>query len=355
MVLQVTDTHKNKADIIAVAKAARVSPSTVSRSFNHPDLVNPATRRKIQRAVEKLGYIRNRAAQSIHGRRSATVGLVVPTINHAIFSEVIQAFSDAIDAEGFTLLIASHGYNLDREHDMIRKLLEHRVDGVALIGLEHSEATFNLLEQQAIPALAIWNYTATSPMPCVGADNAEAGRLAARHLTSIGHSQIGLIFPGTEGNDRAHDRRVGAMEVLRDTGAEMRETWNVTAPYSIAQAKAAALRVLDQPEHPTALLCGNDVLAQGALYAAHACKLRVPQDVSIIGIGDFKGSADIEPGLTTVSIPATDIGTLAGERFVDYITSETRQLFRVSCPPETVIRATTCPPAITCAPPKSQT
>lgn len=337
-----SDIKSEKADIIAVAKAAKVSPSTVSRSYNHPELVNPATRRRIQRAVEKLGYIRNRAAQTIHGRRSGTIGLVVPTINHAIFAEVIQAFSDAIDQAGFTLLIASHSYNLEREYDMIRKLLEHRVDGVALIGLEHSQATFNLLEQQSIPALAIWNYAAASSMPCVGADNAQAGRLAARHLTQIGHRQIGLIFPGTEGNDRARDRRIGALEVLEAAKAELREAWNVTAPYSISQAKAAALTVLDLPERPTALLCGNDVLAQGALYAAHACGLRVPEDVSIIGIGDFKGSADIEPGLTTVAIPATDIGTWAGERFAEYITSETREMFRVSCPPQTVVRATTC-------------
>ncbi len=335
------DKHSDKADIIAVAKAAKVSASTVSRSFNHPELVNPATRRKIQRAVEKLGYIRNRAAQSIHGRRSATVGLVVPTINHAIFSEVIQAFSDAIDRAGFTLLIASHGYNLDREYDMIRKLLEHRVDGVAFIGLEHSEATFNLIEQQAIPALAIWNYTETSPVPCVGASNTHAGELAAQHLIDMGHRQIGLIFPGTDGNDRAYDRRQGALMVLQASGADLREGWNATAPYSIAQAKAATLHVLGQAARPTALLCGNDVLAQGALYAAHGCGLRVPEDLSIIGIGDFKGSADIEPGLTTIAIPASDIGQLAGERFVDYITSDNRDMFRVSCPPVTVMRGTT--------------
>ena len=335
------DKKDNKADIIAVAKAARVSPSTVSRSFNHPEMVNPATRKKIQRAVEKLGYIRNRAAQTIHGRRSATIGLIVPTINHAIFSEVIQAFSDAIDREGFTLLIASHGYNLDREYDMIRKLLEHRVDGIALIGLEHSEATFNLIDQQAIPSVAIWNFTEGSVMPCVGADNAEAGRMAARHLVDLGHREIGLIFPGTEGNDRARQRLEGAMKVLRGAGVALREDWNVTAPYSIAQAKAAASNVLGQGARPTALLCGNDVLAQGAIYAAQGCGLGVPQDVSIIGIGDFKGSADIEPGLTTIAIPATDIGSLAGKRFVDYITSEPREMFRICCPPEPVVRGTT--------------
>ena len=120
-----------KADIVAVAKAARVSPSTVSRSFNHPELVNPATRKKIDSAVRRLGYIRNRAAQTIHGIRSGTVGLIVPTVDHAIFAELIQSFSEEIEEYGFTILLASHGYSLQREYALTRKMLEHRVDGIA--------------------------------------------------------------------------------------------------------------------------------------------------------------------------------------------------------------------------------
>ena len=109
-----------KADIIAVAKAARVSASTVSRSFNHPDLVKASTRKKIDNAVRRLGYIRNRAAQTIHGIRSGTVGLIVPTVDHAIFAELIQSFSEAIEELGFTILLASHGYDLQREYVLTR-------------------------------------------------------------------------------------------------------------------------------------------------------------------------------------------------------------------------------------------
>ena len=182
-----------KADIVAVAKAAKVSISTVSRSFNHPDLVKPATRKKIDTAVRRLGYIRNRAAQTMHGIRSGTIGLVVPTIDHTIFAEVIQAFSDAVDARGFTILVASHGYDLEREYAVLRKFLEHRVDGVALIGLDHSDETFALIERQNIPAISIWNYEETSRLPCVGADNRAAGQMAGRHLVALGHRRIGLV------------------------------------------------------------------------------------------------------------------------------------------------------------------
>jgi len=333
--------QKGKVDIVAVAKAAKVSPSTVSRTFNHPDLVSPATRKKINRAVQKLGYIRNRAAQTMHGKRSATIGLVVPTINHAIFAEVIQAFSDSIDQAGFSLLLASHGYDLDREYAMVRKLLEHRVDGVALVGLEHADATDRLIEQQKIPTVAIWNYDAQSSLPCVGADNRLAGKLAADHLLDLGHRDIGLIFPKTTGNDRAQNRLLAVHDALERVGISVPSKHESEAPYSVSQAKQAALRLLSEPYRPKALLCGNDVIAQGALFAAQNLGLRVPDDLSIIGIGDFKGSADVEPGLTTIRIPAEQIGKLAGEKFTDYITSDAPEPFRVCCDLEYVVRGTT--------------
>ncbi|WP_170333596.1 LacI family DNA-binding transcriptional regulator [Ruegeria arenilitoris] len=335
------DYQKGKVDIVAVAKAAKVSPSTVSRTFNHPDLVSPATRKKINRAVQRLGYIRNRAAQTMHGKRSGTIGLVVPTINHAIFAEVIQAFSDSIDRAGFSLLLASHGYDLDREYAMVRKFLEHRVDGVALVGLEHSEATRRLIDQQKIPALAIWNYAEDSELPCVGADNHLAGRQAAEHLISLGHRDVGLIFPDTQGNDRARHRLTAVVDYLGSHGITIPDNRKSEAPYSVSQAKQAALELLADPPLPTALLCGNDVIAQGALYAAHKLGLNIPQDISIIGIGDFKGSADIEPGLTTIRIPAETIGTLAGEKFTSYITSDTPEPFRICCDLECIVRDTT--------------
>ncbi len=312
--------QNDKPDIVAVAKAAGVSISTVSRSFNHPGLLKPATRKKIDRAVQELGYIRNRAAQVMHGRRSATIGLVVPTIDNAIFAELIQSFSDGLDQRGFTMLIASHGFDLDREYKMLRKLMEHRVDGLALIGLEHSEATYQLIEQQAVPAVAIWNYSDDARLSCVGVKNSEAGRLAVRHLLELGHRDIGLIFPNPTGNDRANDRLQGALTELRQMQIEVPADWQMESPYSIAEAKSACLSLLGKSPRPTAILCGNDIIAQGVLYAAKHHDIRVPNDLSIMGIGDFNGSGEIEPALSTIRIPAKRIGTLAANQIADAVT-----------------------------------
>lgn len=339
----VSDTKK-KADIVAVAKAACVSISTVSRSYNHPELVKPATRKKIDDAVRKLGYIRNRAAQTMHGIRSGTIGLIVPTINHTIFAEVVQAFSDAVDEKGFTILVASHGYDLEREYAVMRKFLEHRVDGIALIGQTHSAETFQLLHAQNIPAMTIWNYDNASPLSCVGADNAAAGRTAAEHILALEHRDIGIVFPPLHGNDRARARRDAAMQALDRAGVEIPDHWIVEAPYRIADAKDAVMNLLALPARPRALICGNDVLAQGAVYAALRGGLNVPRDLSVIGIGDFKGAREMEPALTTVRLPARRIGLLAGERLAQSIIHADTEVFRLCCAIE-LIERDTCAPA----------
>ena len=317
-----------------------MSISTVSRSFNHPEQVKAATRKKIDRAVRRLGYIRNRAAQTMHGIRSGTIGLVVPTIDNTIFAEMIQSFSSAVGAEGFTLLIASHGYDLEREYAALRKFLEHRVDGVALIGHDHSEETYQLLDRQAIPALSIWNYDPASRLSCVGADNCAAGRLAAEHLMTLGHRRIGLIFPPVSDNDRARDRSDGARAALAAAGIRVPAAWELESPYSLAEAKNAVQALLTCSECPSALLCGNDVLAMGAIYAAQHLSVPVPGALSVIGIGDFCGSREMEPPLSTVRLPAQRIGLQAGQELARSIVQPGGDAVRTNCGIELVARAT---------------
>lgn len=337
--------NDKKADIVAVAKAAKVSPSTVSRYFNHPELLKPATRKKIDSAVRRTGYIRNRAAQTIHGIRSATIGVLIPTLDHAIFAEVVQAFSDAVAQQGFTILLASHGYDPQREYSNLRKLLEHRVDGVVLTGLDHDEAVFQLIDSQRIPCVLMWNHAPGSRYPSIGADNEEAGRLIADHVLSLGHRHVACMFAPTEGNDRALARREVVLATLAAGGVEVPEAWRLTTVYSIAEAKRDCLRLLSGANRPTALICGNDILATGGLYAAASVGLVVPDDLTIVGIGDFKGSSEVEPGLTTVRLPARRIGQEAGQALVSAIVEANPDLAQsLNCAPQLIVRQSSAPP-----------
>ncbi|WP_299413581.1 LacI family DNA-binding transcriptional regulator [uncultured Sulfitobacter sp.] len=326
-----SDKDKRNVDIFAVANAAKVSISTVSRSFNHPEKLKPETRKRIDRAVRKLGYIRNRAAQTMHGIRSGTIGLIVPTMDHAIFSELMEAFARSVEPHGFSMLVASHGYDLEKEYAVARKFLEHRVDGVALIGQDHSEETYQLLSQNQTPAISIWNYDKNSRLPCVGADNLSAGKLAASHLVEHGHRDIAMIFAPRTGNDRAKGRMDGARQTLQAAGISVPQEWILQSPYSLSAAKRDVMALLQSTRRPTALLCGNDVLALGAIYAAQTTGLSVPDDISVIGIGDFKGSAEMYPALTTIRLPAQRIGRIAGEQLSDAIINAPSEMRRINC------------------------
>ena len=341
------DKNTKKADIFAVARSAAVSPSTVSRYFNHPELLKSTTRKRIDNAVRRTGYIRNRAAQTIHGIRSGTVGVLVPTLDHAIFAEVVQALSDTVAAQGFTILLSSHGYDLQREYLILRKFLEHRVDGVVLTGLEHDEAVFQLLDSQGIPCTLMWNYSNKSRFPSIGADNQMAAKLITDHVLSLGHRRVACMLPPTDGNDRALARRDMILATLRAAGITVPAHWSLQTVYSISESKKDAIALFSQPDLPTALICGNDILATGALYAAKAAGLNVPQDICIVGIGDFKGSSDIEPTLTTVRMPARRIGQETGMALVRAIIEPAEHSNEsLHCAPELIIRQSSMRPRL---------
>jgi len=334
-----TDKKQQKADIVSVAKAAKVSASTVSRYFNHPNLLKSTTRKKIESAVRKTGYIRNRAAQTIHGIRSGTIGVLVPTLDHAIFAEVVQAFSDEVAEQGFTILLASHGYDPQREYAILRKMLEHRVDGIVLTGLDHDEAVFQLIDSQNIPTVLMWNYSETARYPCIGTDNALAGTLIAEHVLNLGHRDIACMLPPVSGNDRANARRTAVMQTLNAAGVTVRPEWELTTLYSIAAAKRDTVDLLTKDTRPTAVICGNDVLATGAIYGATAVGLSVPDDISITGIGDFKGASEIEPPLTTVRIPAKRIGKESGLALANLIINNELKNEGLHCKPKLILRS----------------
>lgn len=308
-----TRSRKGAPGIVEVAKRANVSPATVSRFFNSPDIVKPLTKQRIEKAAEDLGYIRDRVAGSLHNRFSGTIGLVVPTIDNAIFAELIQAFSARLRQHDRIMLIAAHGYDLSLEVAIIRSLLERRIDGVAIIGLEHNRASLEMLSTRHVPVLAAWNYRANSAIPCVGANNYDAGLKVARYLFDHGHEDVAFLFPPTKNNDRAYDRFQGALKGLNKSEHDLASDRLIESNYDIGFAKKVVISLLKE-NPPSALICGNDIIAQGAIYGCQLLGFKIPDDISIIGIGDFTASAHMEPGLTTLRLPAQRIGEIAADQ-----------------------------------------
>ena len=339
-------TRKRAASIVDVARGAGVSPATVSRFLNTPDVVGVETRERIEHAIGQLGYVRNRLAGSLHGQRTGAVGLVVPTIDNAIFSEMIEAFSTRLLDHDYTMLIASHGYDLDLEATLVRSLLERRVDALAAVGLDHADNAFEPLAERNVPFLSLWNYEADAGYPCIGVDNTHAGWLVTRYLIDLGHSDIALLFGETGFNDRARARLDGAMRALDEAGISPRPEWIAQCRYDVGEAKQIIQGWLSGPHRPSAVVTGNDIIAQGAIYAAQSLGRSIPGDLSVVGIGDFRSSAHIEPALTTVRIPARRIGRAAADEIVKLIEG-TGAASPILIEPELKVRASAARPAVT--------
>ena len=310
-----TRSRKGTPGIVEVAARAGVSIATVSRAFNSPRMVGAETRKRIEVAARELGYQQDLTSGTLGPGFSGTIGMIVPTVDNAIFSEMVEAFSRQLNEHGRTMLIATHGYDLAREVPIVRALIRRKIDGVVLVGLDHLDIPISMLLDRSIPTIAIWNYDEQAKVSCIGADNRAVGACAMRHLLELGHRDIAMLFPDTGSNDRARHRLTGALEEASASGVEIPASRIIPCPYDLGAAKEAAVEMLKH-DPPGAVLCGNDVIAHGVLYGCQASGASVPRDLSVMGIGDFAGSAEIEPGLTTVRIPARRIGEMAADAIV---------------------------------------
>lgn len=327
-----------------VAAAAGVSIATVSRALNMPDTVTPSLRDDVAAAVRSTGYVRHGAARALVSRRSFTVGAIVPTLDNAIFARGINALQRRLQEGGYVLLVASSEYDPAREVAELRALIERGADGVMLIGTAHDPALFELARQAGLPLVLAWTSDGGAGLPCVGFDNARAAGRLADYLVDLGHRRFAMIAGIAVGNDRAAARVAGVREALRRRGLTLPAERVLERPYSVADGRVALRALMAQPEPPTAVLCGNDVLAFGALFEAQAQGIAVPGRVSITGFDDLDLATHVVPGLTTIRVPSDEMGA----RSADYLLARLagRPVPDVTeLEPALVVRGSSGPPA----------
>ena len=325
MVRIMSESRKKQATINDVARLAKTSVSTVSRYFNRPDIVGKRIATRIEEAATSLHYIRNRRAATTRGHLSGTIGMVVPTLENSIFAELIEGLIAQLRQSKQTILISSNLNDVGNEKDAVRAFVEQGVDGIILIGTEHDSAVLKLLQSRQLPVLCIWNYAYDFMIDTVGIDNAEIGYRAASHIVELGHREIGCIFGLSGTNDRASSRKTGILRCLEEQELTPPTHWQLETAYDLRSAKTIAHNLLSQPERPSAVVCGNDVIAFATIWAAQSLGLTVPTDISIMGIGDFQGAAEMNPALSTIRIPAHTVGRLSANRMIELIEAETTQ------------------------------
>lgn len=336
---------RRPATLADVARAARVSIATVSRVLTLPEKVSRATRARVQQAIDALGYVANGSARALASRRSRTVGALIPTLDNPSFASTVHALQKELDRAGYTLLLACHEFDPAAETRLARTLIERGVDGLVLLGGEHDAELYRLLARFAVPYVLTWALDESGVHPCVGFDNRRAAERMTEYLLDLGHTEIGMISGITANNERARDRVRGVRQALEHRGLRLRPEWLVERPYTLQSGREAIGAVLAARPRPTAVICGNDVLAIGAAAECHARGIAVPKEVSISGFDDMEIARLFSPPLTTVHFPTEELGEIAARRVRSAIEGEPLPPAQEELPVRLVVRATTAPPA----------
>ncbi len=328
-----------------VARAVGASTATVSRALHRPAAVRPALRAKVLAAVARLGYVPNAGARAMTLRRSGTVGVVVPTIDNAIFARSVQAFQRRMVAAGRYVLLAISDYDADQELAQVGNLVARGVDALALTGISQRPLLLERLGQRGLPWVHCGSFPAPAGSACVGFRNRAAMSKAVRYLLDLGHTRVAMLAGITTDNDRAAQRVQGVKDTLAAAGLKLRPEALAQAAYELQSAREAARVLLTQQPAPTALLCGNDVLAYGALLEAQALGIAVPAQLSVVGFDDLDMSRHWQPGLTTIHVPTEQMWTLAAEHLINRLDGQVLAPQQVEIEVELVVRGSTAPPA----------
>ncbi len=295
-----------KTTLSDVAQAANCSIATVSRAMSQPALVQPETLERIRRAAVTLGYVPNRKARALASGHSDTVGVVVPTLNSPIFSATLQEMQRAFAAQGYQLLIASHEYDVGHEAAALGQLISHGADGLVVVGAARPDSTWSMIEVANLPLVQMWEGRAGHDRVTV--DNHGAGYAIARHLLDLGHRQFGVVCGHLHNNDRQQGRVAGIRAALAEAGLDLPRTQISEQALTIGAGRSGCMTLLQMQPRPTAIIGTVDLLAIGAMIEAQARGIAVPQEMSFAGIDNVDVAAHLAPSLTTVDIPAAQIG-----------------------------------------------
>jgi len=325
-----------------IAREAGVSTATVSRVLNRPKEVSPATRAKVLAVSERNHYVSDGLAVGLVSRRSNLLGLVIPTITNSIYASSTQAIQRAAQKAGYTVLVGISDFSPEIEAGLVHKLIERRVEGLILTGAARPARLYAKLDRNGVPFVITWKLDDAPGLACVSFDNYKAAMAAVDYLVSLGHRRIGLVCGRGEVNDRAHDRRRAFVDGLAKHGLTLDPALIHEGDFEFIEGRAALHRMLRQSRPPTAVFCANDIQALGALYECQDAGLRVPRDISIVGFDDLPISQYASPRLTTIRVPAAEMGLRATRVLLERIGGETA-LPKIELATDLVIRDSTGP------------
>jgi len=334
-------------NIQEVAKRAAVSTATVSRTINGSDKVAPKTAERVRRAIKELNFYPNTNARALGSGRSRLYGLIISDITNPFFPELVRSFEEIAVEAGQEIIVANTGYDPKRTEMCVRRMLERKVDGVAIMTSEISDHMAERLGQNRIPMVFLDTGVAGLVTSNILLDYSQGVDAAVSHLAGLGHERIGFIS-GPRAFDSTRMRSDAFLRALQQQGIAIRDEHLQEGNNHIDGGSLAMERLLQLEERPTAVLASNDLMAIGAVGAIHERGLAVPRDFSVVGFDDIEISASIYPALTTIRLSRREIASCAFRAL--YAASHDREMegreYRIA--PELIVRGSTAPPCLDC-------
>jgi LacI family transcriptional regulator len=302
-----------------VAAAAGVSKATVSRVLSgDATSMRAETRQKVQEVIDALGYRPSAVARSLTSRRTCTLGMLISDVANPFYGDVIHGVEDAAFESEYNLLLGNINYDLARGEALVRSFVDRRVDGVLLMSSSMTDAWLEQLARGHVPVVVL-DWQVKSPLAgvsTIAVDYSAGIRAAVKHLVDLGHRRFAHV--GGPGNlQTSQARRDAFLTALNACGLDAREVILLEANLRIDGGRLAAERLLELEPCPTAVFAANDLTAMGVMSAARAKGLRLPQDLSVVGLDDIWLASEEEPPLTTVALPRYEIGVLSVQMLFD--------------------------------------
>lgn len=339
----VVGTRLKRPTVHDVAQRAGVSIATVSRTFNNPSTVREDVRRRVSQAAEELGYSANPAAKALRSQRTRVVGTVIPTLDNTVFARMTHAIQTAFSKAGYLGFLQTTQFDNSDLFHHIRLMVERGAEGLLVTGKLEDERILDFVGEKKIPIISIYSYVAGSEIPSIGYDNYEATVRLLNYVLGLGHNRVAMISGTRRWNDRQATRLQAFQDTMAAAGYKPR-IYELDRPYSSGDGAQMLRRMRDEAPDTTAVLCTSDVLALGVLSECRRLGLSVPDQLSVTGFDDFDQAPLLDPPLTTIAVPISEIGTRAVEALIASIESG-QKILSLCLETSLTVRGSTSPPA----------
>jgi LacI family transcriptional regulator len=297
-------------NIQEIAKRAKVSTATVSRTINRIPTVKPQLAKRVWKVVEELGFFPNTQARALVSGRSRIFGLVVSELTNPFFPEIVHVFEETALKHNYEVLLTSTVHDIERMKIAVRRLLEHRVEGVAVMTFGMEDSLLDDLRTRNVPLVFVDVGPQRPHVSNIRIDYLLGIRQAVQHLAALRHERIGFIA-GPLILKSAAARKDAFLQAMREIGMRVDRALVVEANHTIEGGENAFGKMLLQDSPPTGVLCSNDMTAMGVMHACYAKRLVIPRDLSLIGFDNIRLSQYMLPPLTTVEMSQSELARTA--------------------------------------------